>query len=75
MVVKKVTPYQMSAITTAVFEVIEVFGSASHGIGVSIRRAFSSRSLTTPNPLLNIQRNWIPMRNPEIAHGKKTSAW
>ena len=69
---KKVTPYQILAMMTAI---IAVSGSASHGIGSSISPTFISRSLTTPNSPLNIQRNRMPMRNPEMAHGKKISAW
>lgn len=72
MIAKKVTPYQMFAMSTAT---IAVFGSASQAIGSSISPAFCSRSLTTPNSLLNSQRNRMPMRNPEIAQGKKISAW
>lgn len=72
MIAKNVTPYQTLAMTTAV---IAVSGSASHGIGWLIRPAFCSRSLTTPNSPLNIQRNRMPIRKPEIAHGKKMSAW
>ena len=34
-----------------------------------------SRSLTTPNSALNIQRNSMPIRKPDTAHGKNTSAW
>ena len=72
MIAKNVTPYQTFATMTAN---IAVFGSASHGIGVSISPTFWSRSLITPNSLLNIQRNRMPMRKPEMAHGKKIIAW
>src|SRR5690606_32260936 len=72
MIAKKVTPYQMFATITAN---IASFGSASQGSGCEISPTFMSRSLITPNSALNIQRNSIPIRKPETAHGKNTSAW
>ncbi len=72
MIAKNVTPYQTFATITAT---IAYLASASHGTGVSISCVFISRSLTTPNSPLNIQRNRMPIRNPDTAHGKNTSAW
>src|SRR6218665_2176524 len=70
-IAKNVTPYQTFATITAT---IAVVGWESHGMLLSMSPTLMRISLTTPNSPLNIHRKRIPMRNPEIAHGKKTKA-